>query len=260
MEICTVHIRHLLNESFLHNYREGECHRKTLPFFSLVQALEGEYSIRLNDGAEYFTGTGGFFIAPSYVQQTIVHHASEGTMSARWIFMDAVLNDLYPFDRYYRFPVVITGQAAARLSLCMDSVFAAKTLYGKYGAAYEVLETLSLLSEPREDGDPDETMYRMLQYLEDHYRENITMQSLAQHAMQSESSLYIKFRQIFGITPMRYLTEFRLSRAVNLLLGTDLSIREIGENVGYPDPFHFSKLFKKFYGQSPRAYRQNILL
>lgn len=259
MEIRTVQIRHLIHNGFTDNYAEGDCHRKMLPYLSIVQATEGEYSIRLNDNAETYTGCGGFFIAPSHVRQTIVHHMDlrTGKMAARWVFLDAVLNELVPFDRYYRFPQVVTGEAAAGLSQWMDAVFAAQTVYGQYSAAYGMMESLAALSEPQVDAERNAAMYTVLQYLENHYREDITASHLAQLAMQSESSLFVKFRQAFGVPPMRYLMEYRLSHAVRLLLCTDLSVREIGESVGYSDPFYFSKLFKRAYGQSPRAYRQN---
>ena len=259
MEIQTIQIRHLFCNGFTNNHAEGDCHRKTLPYLSIVQATEGEYAIRLNDGPEAHTGCGGFFIAPSNARQTIVHHMDPrtGRMSARWIFLDAVLNELFPFDRCYRFPQVISGEVAAGLSARMDAVFAADTVYGQYSATFAMMEALAALSEPCKEGITDAAMYRVLQYLENHYRESVTASSLAQLAMQSESSLFVKFRQTFGVTPLRYLMEYRLSHAVRLLLCTDLSVREIGESVGYPDPFYFSKLFKRAYGQSPRAYRQN---
>jgi AraC-like DNA-binding protein len=44
--------------------------------------------------------------------------------------------------------------------------------------------------------------------------------------------------------------------AARLLRESDLTVAEIGEQVGWPDPFHFSKMFKSTYAQSPTAYRQ----
>ena len=65
MEIQTIQIRHLFCNGFTNNHAEGDCHRKTLPYLSIVQATEGEYAIRLNDGPEAHTGCGGFFAGQS---------------------------------------------------------------------------------------------------------------------------------------------------------------------------------------------------
>lgn len=63
------------------------------------------------------------------------------------------------------------------------------------------------------------------------------------------------FKQMMGYTPQEYLTQFRLSKGVELMRGTDYPITQISQMVGYPNPLHFSKVFKKVYGVSPRAWR-----
>ena len=73
---------------------------KSLPFLSLVQSKVGNYDIQLDDSPIFSTGEGGFFIAPAGVRQTITHHypKSGGKMSARWLFLDARVNDQYMLD------------------------------------------------------------------------------------------------------------------------------------------------------------------
>ena len=58
-----------------------------------------------------------------------------------------------------------------------------------------------------------------------------------------------------GHTPQEYLTRFRLARAVELMRSTDYPISAIAQMVGYPNPLHFTKVFKKEYGMPPRAWR-----
>jgi AraC-like DNA-binding protein len=57
------------------------------------------------------------------------------------------------------------------------------------------------------------------------------------------------------ISPQQYLINYRLEKARNLLKSTNLSISEISEQVGYPDPLSFSKIFKMYYKISPTEYR-----
>jgi AraC-like DNA-binding protein len=64
------------------------------------------------------------------------------------------------------------------------------------------------------------------------------------------------FRQATGITPMQWLRERRLQMACQYLRSTSKSIAEIASEVGYTDPFHFSRAFKSKFGKSPFQYRK----
>jgi len=48
-----------------------------------------------------------------------------------------------------------------------------------------------------------------------------------------------------------------MNKAANLLLTTDFKIKDIAYHVGFYDPYHFSKIFKKNHGQSPKKYRSD---
>ena len=63
------------------------------------------------------------------------------------------------------------------------------------------------------------------------------------------------FKKKMGISPQEYLLQCRLKHSARLLLETDLPIQEISRRVGYDNPLTFSKVFKRFYGVSPRNYR-----
>ena len=88
MKIKKAEIRYLFWNQMSSNSLGGSCHTKVLPWLSIAQALEGSYDFRLGNGATYNTGEGGFFLAPSHIQQTIVHHANpeSGRIRCRWIF------------------------------------------------------------------------------------------------------------------------------------------------------------------------------
>lgn len=63
------------------------------------------------------------------------------------------------------------------------------------------------------------------------------------------------FKKYGHIAPSQYITGLKLNKAANLLLTTGSKIKEIADQVGYPDPYHFSKNFKQFHGRSPNHYR-----
>lgn len=70
---------------------------------------------------------------------------------------------------------------------------------------------------------------------------------------------YSKFRKLFkdvcGISPNQYHLNLRLDKAKELLLTTDLTIKEIAYQTGFDSIFYFSRLFKKKNKDSPKTYR-----
>ena len=92
-------------------------------------------------------------------------------------------------------------------------------------------------------------------YLKEHYMDDVDFSAFSQKLGFSSAYLTKLFNKYKGCTPLKYLTDIRIHQARDLLLNTDLTIREVGERVGYPDQFHFSKTFRKTTGASPSAFR-----
>ncbi|MCG3149173.1 MAG: HTH-type transcriptional activator RhaR [Verrucomicrobiae bacterium] len=67
------------------------------------------------------------------------------------------------------------------------------------------------------------------------------------------------FKQETGLPPMRWLEERRLGAARQYLAGTSKSVAEIAAAVGYPDPFYFSRVFRRHFGHPPLRYRRLAL-
>ena len=64
------------------------------------------------------------------------------------------------------------------------------------------------------------------------------------------------FKKYGDMTPHEYIMRLKLNKAGSLLLTTNLSVREVGYLIGFEDPYHFSRNFKKFHGFSPRYFRE----
>jgi len=67
------------------------------------------------------------------------------------------------------------------------------------------------------------------------------------------------FQKATGTTPIRFLRQERISQAKRRLLESRDSIKEIAEQVGYSDPFYFSRDFKQHTGTSPAQFRKREL-
>ncbi len=100
---------------------------------------------------------------------------------------------------------------------------------------------------------------RMVNYLEDHYNEKISLDQIAENMYLSPFYISKIFKSETGDTPIHHLINIRLEKARELLAeGYEGSIQEVAASVGYDDAYHFSKLFKKRYGISPSQARKKI--
>ena len=107
----------------------------------------------------------------------------------------------------------------------------------------------------RRDDDPDYVEF-MKKYVEQNYRNGIRLKDLADMTHISSSRLSEMFKKETGETFSGYLISFRMEQAKKLLAETDLQIKIIGAECGYPDYAQFSKMFKKTTGISPKSYRE----
>lgn len=87
------------------------------------------------------------------------------------------------------------------------------------------------------------------------YPKGITVEEVAARLHLNRSYFSKLFMQIVGVSPGDYLSELRMKRAAELLLGSSYSVAVVAASVGYSDQFIFSRAFKRRFGVSPRRYR-----
>lgn len=123
---------------------------------------------------------------------------------------------------------------------------------------YTILATFIPVSEPDQNDNFLHTSAHVknaLEYIRVHYSDKITIAQIASY-LSLERKYFAKiFKEQLRMPPQTYLTNYRLSKACELLQNSDMSIYEIAEKVGYDNQFSFSRAFKKFYNISPAAYR-----
>jgi AraC-like DNA-binding protein len=84
-----------------------------------------------------------------------------------------------------------------------------------------------------------------------------TVKSLAVAAGMSRSAFALRFKEMLGQTPLDYVTEWRMQKAMPLLQNGDKKLVEIARSVGYESDAAFSKAFKRVVGVAPREFRHN---
>lgn len=96
-------------------------------------------------------------------------------------------------------------------------------------------------------------------YIALYYAQPITLERMAQQLNISSTHLSKQFKKVVGISFQRYLIEYRMNRAVDLMKDPQLPLFLIAEMVGYTDYAQFSKMFKKVKGIAPKEYIKTTL-
>ena len=96
-------------------------------------------------------------------------------------------------------------------------------------------------------------------YLKTHYREQISLQDLADLTHLSRFYISHSFKNEMNQTPMEYLTDIRIEESKVLLSTTNYSMSQIASIVGFSTQAYFSKQFKQKMGMTPLAYRKSQL-
>ena len=100
--------------------------------------------------------------------------------------------------------------------------------------------------------------FDVLSYIDGHLDKDLSLQELA--GIMNLDPIYFSnlFCATFKVPPIQYLHRKKIELAQNLLLNTDLSIKEIAQRCGFEDADYFSRIFRKKTGTSPRQFRNRF--
>ncbi len=110
-----------------------------------------------------------------------------------------------------------------------------------------------------EKGHGDEKIVILQNWIERNYRTKIRVNNLARKAAMSRRTFERRFKSATGETPLQYLQRVRIEKAKMLLEQGDDSFEQITDRVGYEDSSSFRRVFQKYTGLQPGAYRQKFL-
>lgn len=228
--------------------------------YYLIYMKSGSMDVWLGDGV-YRAKSGDVIIFPPHYHYRYTYSGGE-QLTYMWVHFTGSYAKRFLLE-------VMQTELPTAYSTCRDSRIA-----GGFCAMFDIFESGGALrdrvlacalerliltaAESRADSDSGRGFEKSLRYIHSSYDRDIRIETLA--AMENLSySGYIKlFRQKNGMPPAAYIINLRMNAACDLLMNTDMSVKQVGIAVGYPDAHFFSRLFKKHTGKSPREYRNGV--
>ena len=101
------------------------------------------------------------------------------------------------------------------------------------------------------------TQKQILNYIDEHYKEELTLKIMAETFGVSEPYFSRKFHKYFGISFKNYVDRYRMYQAFGDIIRSDKSMQHIAVEHGFPNVKSFITLFKKEYGMTPYQYRKS---
>ncbi|MBD2465703.1 helix-turn-helix transcriptional regulator [Oscillatoria sp. FACHB-1407] len=105
------------------------------------------------------------------------------------------------------------------------------------------------------DGLPQHKLNQVLEYIQVHLDQDIKLIDLADCVGMSQYYFCRLFKQSMGVSPHQFMLQQRIERAKQLLQQKDLTIADIALSCGFKNQSHFTTLFRKFIGSTPKAFR-----
>ena len=233
-------------------FTDGWIHKKVAVSTIIAQAVEGRYEIEVG-GSTSTTEEGGAFLATGGENLVITQFLLHGTVD---------------FVTFLALPRTITAAQSAPVGELIHELL---ELQGRKATFRDTvrrnelaLHSLSLLcdlSAPSPEGlsllAHADRLTPVLTFIQAHLGEPLTIDILAKAARLSRSQLHALFRSHLDLSPLSYVKRLRIAQASRRLLISAASVKEIAEQCGFANPYHFSREFKAEQGQPPLHYRRH---
>lgn len=257
LKICRNRLIHDYHQLLYFTSGEGE------------QSADG-WKIPLHAGDIFFVpcGTGHRSVFPSGKKSTCYVLDFHGDLFTPALPGDKEALAVIEKMAWFRGKVALSAAGGARLRPIFDELFRE---FQRKEPAYQAMLKMMLLriliviardEEFRRHGMPvcappthEQLVREVVHYLNAAYMKTITVDSVLEFCPLSRSHFHVLFKQMTGKTFLEYLTDIRLEKAKDQLLGTDAPVADIASMVGFATSSYFGQLFRAATGLSPKRYR-----
>lgn len=243
-----------------YTYRKSGMHENFL--FYCVDG-EGWYKIGKK---EFKVHANEFFILPQDVE-----HAYGSSVEKPWTiywvhFGGAMLpafNTSPAFERFFTpTPVKINDDIVKLFTRLYNTLELGFSIDNLHFVSFNLPHFLSFFIYndrhfPSASNYTDDFIKRAMQYMQENINGNISLKELCKQYNYSVSRFSSLFKQKTGYSPIDYFIQMKMQKASQQLNFTDQSIKTIALNMGFDDPYYFSRRFRKIMGASPKLYRES---
>jgi AraC-like DNA-binding protein len=237
-----------------------EIKRKTYPYYILEYGIKGRCELRVGSHSNIIEPATIAGFAPG-----VPHHYScdrGNPLEHFWIaYVGTEAAQLFEKSRLANQTIKLWPEALQLMDAIMAQV-ANKNQYSQQ-ICCDYLRILLLLLAGRSDihdltpSGSAQTFEKCKKYIDQNFSTIVMTYDAARDCGVNVRYMSRLFKRYGGISPYDYICRLKLNKAANLLLTSKLSVNKIALAVGYEDPYHFSRNFKKFHGLSPKNYRSH---
>ncbi|UOQ44215.1 response regulator transcription factor [Halobacillus salinarum] len=137
-----------------------------------------------------------------------------------------------------------------------EEINEAKHAKGAISCFHEFLERVKRIVQVETKKSCPPNMHRLLQYIDEHYAEPLSLTVLAENFHFNSSYLSSYFSTHHNVGFSDYLNQVRIEKAKQILQSTSVAVSQVSDMVGYSEPSYFCKVFKRMEGSSPGRYRK----
>lgn len=228
--------------------------------YSLIHfVLDGE-GVFYADGNSYAVSPGECFLIRPFKVTTYTAN-KENPWTYMWIGMrgtesDEIINKAFGTRAVAPFDIALIKEIKSFYAQT-ESAYALGL--NATGLLYKILASISITADTSADNQPD-IVSAAIRFMENNYFHPFDISQLTRTLGISRAHFTVIFTKTVGVSPYKYLLNYRLQRATELIMITpELSVEEIAYSVGFSSIERFSEMFKKRYGFSPIKYRANRL-
>ncbi|GEN56168.1 hypothetical protein GCM10012290_06780 [Halolactibacillus alkaliphilus] len=265
---CFSHIYHTLAE-LNQGYEEAKCLSRYTMFLDAEAVLGFSYNI---DSQQFkaLNTQGLLKELKESIEQKSYHHAKkvlEDLFTVSKHINPEALDMIY--DTCYQLTTLIQGTLVATEPLEADVERILHTTYDDMKRLTDIKQLQAFMQEmlyvALYDHDHHEERYSKLvrdgiRVIKTKYQENLNLETICDEIAVSKNYFSYLFKREVGMNLWQYLTEYRIKKAKQLLLETDMKSYEIAFHVGYENPSYFSMVFKKYEAMTPNQYRQKNVI
>lgn len=214
--------------------------------------------------------TGSIDIIPPGMQKSVCqpsHHRLEGiccsfTAHPQWSILLKSIQDFCPSLHIHIDHSILASRVQHAFERLLEYCTEPVSRYDNelsFHTLSEILLSITVYYEPQEDRT-DSRITEIIQYLQEHYKEDLRIEHLAQRVCLSPSRLLHLYKAETGETIVDTVTRMRLEQAEYLLRFTPQYINEIAYEVGFNSQTYFSRKFVEHFGVNPSTFRQGHTL